>query len=254
VLIFDVGVKKIQEANTELQDLCIRELVGEIRKIPENLKDKYVDYLKDLGCFYVQSDEYMAEYFGPEIGDYRYGVYSFDGSCIYYKRLVIPIRGLDGSIKALCAYDNGNSFEGEFIKYQYSSKLVWDKGNYCFMSADDFRRAVTDGYILIVDGLFDKITLSILGYNAVSLMGSALTDVNCILLNFIDTKIVVPDNDQAGKKLYKTCKYKLDNVLKFEQGKEWDIDDFLKNEKGQTRFRTGFTSLMQRGFDLGLGI
>lgn len=251
--LFNEGVKRIweDEEQIKIQTACIESFLRDVRHIPKELFDDYKNYLISLGCFYVMNDEYMEYFFGNEITNVKYGVYNDNEICYYYKKLVIPIRGYDNDIKSLCGYTNGNDLTtDDFIKYQYSPKSIWSKGNYNFMSEGEFRKAIRDGYVFIVDGIFDKITLSVLGYNAMSFMGSNLTDINVALLNLINKKIVLPDNDLAGNKLYKSCKYKLKNVYKFKQGKEWDIDDYLKVKENRLDFAEKASNIIKYGIEL----
>lgn len=250
-LIFENGVKKIWQEDSEFQLEALTIIVEGVRKIPENLRNKYVEYLKNLGAFYVPHEDYMREMFGEAVTLPNYSIYNTFGYCNYNEKLIIPIRGLDDNIKALCAYDNGEGNDSyDFAKYVYSNDLIWTKNNYCFISRDEYIKAYNEGYICIVDGLFDKISLTMLGVNAVSLMSSNLSETNKKVLDFIPRKIVVADNDTAGKKLEKKCKKFLSNVDFYRQGQEWDIDDYLKTETNQKKFKDNLQMLLQYGYYL----
>lgn len=243
------GIKSVWEEDEEQQEMFIKFILQEIRNNHGTDLDLTYQYLKDLGAFYVPNDEYLEHHFGTEIKKFEYGLYN-GGLCKIYQSLAIPLRYLDGKVIGFVAYDNGNdsSDPDNFIKYQYPAKHVWDKKRYMFIERDELAKAIKDGYIFIVDGIFDKIRLQTLGYNATSLCGSSLTEWHELYLKPIKHKIVLPDNDKAGTSLSKWCQRRLDNCIEFKQGDEWDIDDWLKTDEGKEIFNCLYEESKSEGF------
>lgn len=243
------GIRSVWENDYEEQEMFIKVILEELRGLKNEDLTLTFEYLKNLGAFYIPNDEYLTHHFGEEIKKFEYGLY-VGGLCRIYKSLAMPLRYLDEKLLGFVAYDNGNdsSDPDNFIKYQYPAKNVWDKKRYMFIERDELAKAIEDGYIFITDGIFDKIRLQTLGYNAVSLCGSSLTEWHELYLSPIEHKIVLPDNDQAGTSLSRWCQRRLDNCIEFKQGDEWDADDWLKTDEGKLIFNQLFEESKSEGF------
>lgn len=255
-VILEQGLKAMWEDSeiADLQEQLLYSFVEHTRKVPKEYIQKTVEYLKNLGAFYVPNDDFISTIFGQEIRSYRYGVYHSGGeTCKYYKRLAIPLRYMDGTLFGFCGYSDGSS-EGEtpdgadHIKYLYPTKDIFQKDRYMFVERDEMMKAMQDDYVCLTDGLFDKVSLQVQGYNAISLCGSALSKWHKMYLTAIKYKIVLPDNDSAGKALAERCKREMKNTLQIKQGVEWDIDDWLKTSEGRQEFKRLFEQMVQEGF------
>lgn len=217
------GIKRVWEEDTEFQSQAILEICRDIRKY-KSLTDEYLlNYFKTIGAFYVPNDDYIKHFFDVELQDFSYGIFKNSGECNYYQRLIIPIYSLDNNIVALCGYANDSG-----VKYSYSPKTVWEKARYLYLNGDEWKQAVEDKYIFVVDGIFDAISLRLFGYNATCTMGSEYTDYHKKYLSFIKKLIVPHDNDNAGLLLAKKISSSHNNVTIIKQGETKDIDDFIK--------------------------
>ena len=245
------GIERVWKEDSAFQEVALKAVLEEIRGVNnEELLDRDFNLMKEEGMFYVPNDEYMKEYFGGSVTEPGLGVYDRTGEyCMLYKRLVLPLRTLEGKVLGLCGYSNGNDEdERNFVKYLYPPKRVWNKDRWMYTTGEQFKKAIEEGYVFIVDGLFDQLRLRAEGYNAVSLGGTLLTDWHKIYLGFVKYKIVLPDNDDAGNRLVRECKRHLTNVTEWKQGKEWDIDDLLKSEEGRVMFNQVFEKASRNNF------
>lgn len=207
---FNEGVKRIWTEFEDYQTKVIKAILSDYRKIED---EEYFQYIKSLGCFFSPNDEFLTQMLGVLPMEYT------------NSKLLIPMRDFSDRIFNFIAYD-GDTPE---LKYQYPNKYQWRKDKYMFITREQFKKAMEEEYICIVDGIFDQISLQQKGINAVSLCGSSLTEYHKHYLAFIKNKIVLPDNDKAGKKLVWDCTHELENCHVVKQGKEWDIDDYIKN-------------------------
>lgn len=216
--IWDDGYKRIMsDPQLRAEQLAwIKEASEEIRQIP-------YEELWKREFLYIPNDIYMLHHFGSEIAEYKYGVYR-EEQCNFYKRLVFPVRGFNSRVAGLGGWANDSQW-----KYVYSPDTLWDKNKYFFMHPDDFRKALEDQYIIIVDGIFDAINLCRLGLHAGSLMGSNLSNWHRYYLSLFKYVIVVPDNDNAGVVLVKKLKKFRQDAIVLWQGKSKDIDDYIKS-------------------------
>lgn len=249
----ETGIRNLWEIDEEYQLACLEGIVKNIRKIANvNIVNMHVSYLREQGAFFVHNDTYMVERFGEYIKDPALGIYRF-GRCSLAGRLAIPIRYMDGTVRGFIGYSKKPqdlSDDEAFIKYLYPPKDAFSKARYLYITADEYKKAVNDGYICIVDGIFDKIILQCLGINAVSLCGSALTRWHTYYLQFIKHKIVVADNDVAGRNLANKCKYFLSGCVEILQADKNDIDSLLRTDVAVDEFIKCFEEMRNEGFIL----
>lgn len=243
---------KLWAQEEEYQTSVLQGIISNIRHIqdPEILK-LHFDYLKTQGAFYIHNHDYMPQFFGDAIREPKYGVYNFENHCNLAGRLAIPIRLFDGTVRGFIGYSNkpaDHNPDDVFIKYLYPPKSAFYKGRYFYITASEYIKAVHDGYICIVDGIFDKIILQCLGVNAVSLCGSSLTEWHKRYLSFIKHKIVIADNDLAGRNFSHYCRYALENCIELIQPEKNDIDEFLRDDTAVSHFLAQFKEMQSEGF------
>lgn len=248
----DFGIKEIWKTHGDFQAEALQTIVQHIRHVSDpQIHRMLVEYLTNLGAFYVPRGEMLVEAYGSSITDPRNGMFSAMGTCFLQERLAIPLRFANGVVGGFVGYSNKPADWPEdmaYIKYNYPPKIAFNKGRYMFLEPNEFEKAISDEYICIVDGLFDKMLLQCLGVNACSLCGSALTDWHMHYLSFIKHKIVIADNDEAGRKLYNICRWRLDNVVELRQPYTGDIDDFLKTQERIENFLATFKEMQSEGF------
>lgn len=231
---FANGLANLWEHDEEFQLTALHGIVKHVRRVDDPaIEEMQVNYLRGLGAFYVPDNQYMKRYFGKDITSPSYGIYSVTYHCYLSERLAIPMRLMDEKVAGFIGYSNkpaGWPADTAWIKYRYPGKEVMAKDRYMFIEPHEYKKALEEKYICIVDGLFDKMILQALGINAVSLCGSALTSWHKFYLSFIPHKIVIGDNDMAGRKLFISCRAALANCVEIRQPYTGDIDDFLKDQ------------------------
>lgn len=205
--------------------------------ILKEIRDVDVDYLIKLGCFFVPNQDYMIRYFGPKCLEYNMDIYNSAGECKWLGLYIIPIRNVRNQLVAFVGYDPRRKLivdlddlkeNNEILppKYTISSQTVFDKNNY-FLCPNGIRKAVEDGYCLLVDGVFDSITLASHGFNSASFLGSDVNDNLLFILSFIPKLFICHDNDKAGIKLLHSIQKKLPNAQSVSQNKTKDIDEYI---------------------------
>lgn len=251
---FSLGVQELWQKDAEYQTDCLKGILTQIRHhTNEEIADLQFQYLKSQGAFFVHNDDYMLPFFGEAIKDPQFGVYTSFGRCSLVGRLAIPIKLFDSTIAGFIGYSSKpQDYEDSavFIKYLYPPKAVFNKGRYFYITPEEYTKAVEDNYICIVDGIFDKIILQCLGINAVSLCGSSLTQWHKYYLSFIKNKIVIADNDLAGRRLASYCKYSFDNCVEILQADSGDIDSLLRSDKALKNFMQCFSDMRKEDFVL----
>lgn len=249
---YSSGVRSIWSKDAEFQHDCIEGIVRNIRHADNTaLFAAQVKYLENIGAFYVHIGEYLIEHFGQQILSQNHGIFIGNSICTLAGRLAIPLLAMNGSTLGFVGYSNKPDDwpnDAAWVKYMYPPKYIFDKGRYMFISREEYMQSLADGYICIVDGLFDKISLSCLGINAVSLCGSALTKWHKYYLSFIPHKIVIADNDIAGRRLSRICQSQLTNCVEIRQPYTSDVDDMLKDNSRCQQLLKCISLMKSEGF------
>lgn len=252
----EAGIKRIYEEDFENQKHFIDVICEKVR---EGMNPQI---LFDVNAFFVPNKDYMKQFFGPEITLSNWDCYDVFGDCKWTGHLLVPIRDIDGKVRGFSGYnpavtlekknDNSDRVFEKMSKYKESAKTLLDKSRF-FLCPLGFKKAMEDGYIILVDGFFDSLSVAGVGYNSMALLGSSLTDEIKFCLSFIDRIYVAYDNDLAGDKLYKTIKRSFPNCFYIKQSKCKDIDEFSK--KYPSEFIEGLSQInsdLVTSIDLGL--
>lgn len=219
--------KIVWEEDSFVQESYVKMICEDIRHIP-------FQFVRDRQAIFIPNSDYLPFFLGDSVKMPELGLYDFNGMCKFTGRLIFPIYDLQGRILSIVGYDNDKEVAA-FSKYMYQSSYQFKKTNHLFMGYRKYEKAVKDGYILIIDGIFDQVHLEGYGLNACSLMGSVVSPMQLAYLQFVKNKIVVHDNDNAGLELFESLNRKLRNVTSISQGSTWDIDDYLKIEGNSTK-------------------
>lgn len=188
-------------------------------------------------AFFIPNNDYLLEYTIPEVLNDQYGIYNYEGICLWHSNIVFPIFDLGNSIVGLGGFNPVNyvkaheTHDWTITYYQYSKKSIFPKGRFMYMLPGIYNKALKDGYLIVVDGLFDAVHLSSYGFNAAALMGSSITDEIIMQLRFIKKVIIISDNDAAGLQFIRTLKTHLHNTVTIYQGETKDVDELLKTDR-----------------------
>ena len=236
--------------NSEDKSRKIKELFGESIQ-------KTVDYLLSLKCFFVPNNDYMVYYFGKEVLDSSVDCYNSSGNCKWLGHLVIPIRGalncLEGftgynPLNRTISYDNKIKGEDNPVppKYIISSSRVFDKDTHLLIP-NGYKKMLTEDYAIVVDGVFDGISVGMQDYNSVVVLGSFLNDKTTFALSMLSKVFVPYDNDEAGLKLFRAIKRVIPRAVAVQQHNTKDLDNYFKIN-GFTKFQTCINNALQSKF------
>lgn len=227
---FQNGIDRIlsEDKNSQIHYLNV---IAEIRYID-------IDYLFKLGAFFVPNPEYILRYFGTESMNPMFDLYDSYGDCKWVGHLMIPIRDVMNEIIGFVGYnpfsqamrkDNELLGKSEVVppKYIVSSKKVFDR-NAHMLVPNGYKKMLEEQYVVVVDGVFDSITLASMGLNSSSALGSDFGDKIKYKLSFVKNKFVAHDNDPAGLKLFNEVS-SLGNTYAIRQSRCKDIDKYIKD-------------------------
>lgn len=192
---------------------------------------------RKVNGIFIPNDEYMIKYFGEDIKSSEYGCYSFDGLCNWNNCLILPIVNVADKVAGFVSFNPFKYLEAKethdwsIYYYAYSGKDVFSKSNYLYMQDGVYEKALQDGCLLLVDGVFDEISLHLAGFNAAALLGSSVSPQIIMLLRFVKRIILLVDNDEAGILLLQKLQKQHPNVQVFTQSIGKDADDALKSNR-----------------------
>ena len=244
-------VDKIHSDDSYPQEEILNYVSTEVRNIPEII-------LQRAKAFYVPDDMYLNWISEGEALEDKYGIY-WGQTCLFNHRVVIPVTDFKGNVAGLCGYDDGRDLkpDEEHVKYRYLNKDVFKKERHWLMGKGNYKRAIEEQYVMIVDGIFDQLILEHLGYNAVSLLGTHLSRYHIKYLRHIKNWIVVPDQDRAGTELYDKCKIynRKGNTTQLQFIGAGDIDEKIQvDDKSIDKLEKAFKKMKSEGFTLNCNI
>lgn len=204
------------------EQLKILKLLAEKRKL--KLKD-----IVKRGIFAVPDQDeldYLLEQWGYSFEDV-FGKETTDVNLVT-NGFMIPV--LDSSNRILF-YINYN---WERVKSRHYLNVFPDElynlsGNIKMYGGHNLAKGIKEGWVVVVEGLFDGVRLETEGVPVVALLGSKLLDFHKVFLSRFDQVIYIPDNDAAGEKGWRSVKYGLDNAFKYKvEGLYKDVDEFAR--------------------------
>lgn len=100
----------------------------------------------------------------------------------------------------------------------------------------NLEQGIREGWMVVVEGLFDAKRLEAEGIPVVALLGSELLDYQKLFLRRFEQVLYIPDNDFTGAKGWRKVREGLDNVFKYEiDGTYKDTDEYAL--KGGIEYR-----------------
>lgn len=235
--VLEKGFTKVYEEDMESQ-------INYITTIAKDVRGMEPASIFDMNGVFIPNAEYMRYYWGPKILEPRYDCYRGIEECNWSNCVIFPIRDILDNIVGIVAFNPINklmSKENNELKlnaYRHSSKTVFNKGLYFFTKKGVLKRAIEEGYLIIIDGVFDSINCCGNDLLAASTLGSSLSKEQKAILSFIETIYVASDNDEAGLSLARQIKsgHKDVRVMKFNKFK--DADNILNSEHKDEFLRT----------------
>ena len=250
----------------EFQKEMLHEFSRSIRKCD-------VEQLIRYKAFIVLDNNYLAsityDKFEDTILNPKYDLYHGD-YCKFNKRLMIPLSGFDGNVHGFVGYDKPEEKEtdvaesdedddmrlkNDFLFYLYQSDLVFKKSKYLFITRDEYIEAIKRGYIFIVDGVFDKISVSGINEPCCAVLSSSFSKYHAEYLKFIKNWIVLADNDSAGARLLNKCQGYNKNTVRMSFKDCKDIDEKLMSDKlNKDKFSKALKEIKSTSFLLNVGL
>lgn len=175
--------------------------------------------LRNIGFVYPNQDQFDVKVV-KSFDDGELGLFSEEGHFILNDRFIFPVRDMLGNIIALIGWLPDEK------KYITSSSRFFSKKCLMFGLEQLKQTGIGKKYIL-VEGIFDCISVRSLGLNCVALMGITATQYTEVMYTLFKKLVAIPDNDSEGRKVITDDRWKLPSngtYLRWSGGLK-DIDD-----------------------------
>ena len=186
---------------------CCDELEKQYAYIKSLYNDQYVDELcamrgyvdehqrnliKEMKLGYCQIED------TENLGDMRreLGLVSKKDNFLLNERFIVPVHNVENRIVALIGYLNDTkkyittpspyfSKECMFFNFNQAYELSWREYN---------------GFVILVEGIFDCLSLRSIGLPCIATMGASVSKFKCELLKLFKKVLAIPDDDDTGRK------------------------------------------------------
>lgn len=184
--------KNLEQAYEYMKSLFSDSYVDELCQLRGYVGKEQRELIKSmqLGCCDVEDVEVL--------GDFRreLGLVSDKDNFIMPGRYIIPVEDLVGNIVALIGYYPDYkkyittpspffSKECQFFNYKQAYELSWKEFG---------------GFVILVEGIFDCLSLRSLGLPAIATMGASVTKTKGLLLRNFKKVLCIPDDDATGRR------------------------------------------------------
>ena len=199
-------LKRVRKEFTELTEYavklgCTDDTLDELmflRRYGEDMRQT----LRNFGLFKLMSLDDLRVYVtaarGKDFSDEFYsksGLYTEEGNFLLSGRYIVPIRDISGEVTSWVGWFPDSR------KYVTTPTFGFSKSAQLFnidSYKDCWRR--NKGVTFLVEGIFDTIALTSLGFSAIGNMGTDFTGVKAEMLNRYAKVVAICDNDEAGDK------------------------------------------------------
>lgn len=118
--------------------------------------------------------------------------------------------------------------EAKYINiYPDGKKEILSK--FKFYGLENTKKALETGYMVVCEGIFDKIRLEAEGLPAMTTLGSQISQTQLRVLNRFDKIKLIGDNDRAGRESQEKIMKGMRRTQQYKIPYEKDIDDLAKN-------------------------
>lgn len=170
---------------TSAEDLC------RDRGYPIDESPQY-DLIKSMNLGYFESDDIeVFKKYSEELG-----LFSKKGNFLLNGRYIIPVEDISGNLVSLIGY------YPDFKKYITLATPFFSKACmfFNFKQAYELSWSKFDGFVIVVEGIFDCLSLRALGLPCIATMGATVSRIKGELLKLFSFVLGIPDDDTTGRK------------------------------------------------------
>lgn len=189
-----------------------RQCCNELERVYDLFKQRFdiesVDILCDIRGYVKDSSQYnflvdnqicCCDFEDTkELGDLRLelGLVSNKDNFILANRFIVPITDISGKLAAFVGY------YPDYKKYITTPSPFFSKEEMFFNFHDAYELSWKEysGFVIVVEGIFDCLSLKSIGLPVVATMGATVSKAKGELLRMFNKVLAIPDDDDTGRK------------------------------------------------------
>ncbi len=124
------------------------------------------------------------------------GLLNRSGEFLLNGRYIIPVYGVDGELITLIGYYPDKRKYITAPAPFFSKELLW----FNFRQAYELSWGSYNGFVIVVEGIFDCLSLRSIGLPCMACMGATVSRVQGEQLKLFRKVLAIPDDDKAGRR------------------------------------------------------
>jgi DNA primase len=194
---YEAHCKFLKEAYENIKTKFSNTYVEELMQMRGYISDSMKNLISEMQlgyCDFEPSELYELnneDNLGKELG-----LITSKDNFLLANRFIIPVDDVAGNLVSLIGYYADKkkyitlptpffSKEAMFFNFRQAYDLAWSK---------------FDGMIIVVEGIFDCLSLRSIGLPCIATMGATVSGVKCELLKLFKKVVAIPDADVVGRK------------------------------------------------------
>lgn len=164
-------------------------------------REQWVNILSEVGCAFVE--EGSCDYSTLKKDKFKdLKLFSEDGKFLLEGRYVLPIKDMEGNVISLVGwYPDKKKYITLPTKYFVRNCL--------FFGMEQFLKTGIGKDYIVVEGIFDSLSVRSLGLNCLAQMGLDDSPVKVLLYGLCSKTLGIPDRDKGGQKVIEKDKWRL---------------------------------------------
>lgn len=190
--------------------------------------ERMYDILNNIGFIFINKDKFDKRKIAVLSKDY--GLMTESGEFLLTDRFIFPVKDMLGNIIALIGWYPDEK------KYITTPSKLFSK-ECLFFGMEQLGKVGIGHDFVLVEGIFDCISVQSLGLNCIAQMGIATSRYKETLYSLFRRIVAIPDADTEGRKVVAQDKWKLPVSGRYfrwsgTQGIK-DIDDLIRNYESE---------------------
>lgn len=185
-------VENLTKAYAYMQSFFDEVQIEELCTMRGYVDEEHRTLFKEMNIGYCNIDDIT------ELGSkaFELGLITKQDGFLLNNRFIIPVEDIAGNLSTFIGY------YPDYKKYITVSTPFFSKGTMFF----NYRQALEcsfekwNGLVILVEGIFDCLSLRSIGLPCIATMGSDVTQEKCELLRVFRKVLAIPDDDKTGRR------------------------------------------------------
>ena len=188
---YDKYVNEMNDVYNYLKSLFETDYITELCAVRGYVSNNQKELIKEMQLGYCEPDVEILKNASEELG-----LLSKKGYFLLTNRFIIPVYDLAGNLCTLIGYYPDNRKYITLPTPFFSRECMF----FNFKQAYDLSFKEYDGFVILVEGIFDCLSLRSIGLPAIATMGATVSEYKCELLKLFSKVLAIPDDDKTGRR------------------------------------------------------